>query len=106
MSISLQRGANFGPKEGPEMRPQRAEKVVFWSPKTGSEKLILGPWNFKKQAKNFDFRCLKKRTTLQPNARLAVFGVFQGLQNQVAILLKVCWIKLVHALFVDGGLSG
>ena len=48
MSISLQRGATFGPTEGPEMRPKRAEKVIFWSPKTGSEKLILGPWNFKK----------------------------------------------------------
>ena len=43
MSISLQRGANFGPKEGTEMRPERAEKVVFWSPKTGPEKLIWGP---------------------------------------------------------------
>ena len=53
MNISLQRGANFGPKEGPEMRPERAEKVVFWSPKTGSEKLILGPWNFKKHVKKF-----------------------------------------------------
>ena len=51
MSISLQRGATFGPTEGPEMRPKRAEKVVFWSPKTGSEKLILGPWNFKKHVK-------------------------------------------------------
>ena len=53
MSISLQRGATFGPTEGPEMRPKRAEKVVFWSPKTGSEKLILGPWNFKKLVKKF-----------------------------------------------------
>ena len=42
MSISLQRGPNFGPKEGPEMRPENVEKVVLGSPKTGSEKLILG----------------------------------------------------------------
>ena len=55
MSISLQRGATFGPTEGPEMRPKRAEKVVFWSPKTGSEKLILGPWNFKKHVKKSIF---------------------------------------------------
>ena len=83
MSISLQRGATFGPTEGPEMRPGRAEKVIFWSPKTGSEKLILGPWNFKKHTKHFDFQCLKKRTTLQPNARLAFFGASQGLKNEV-----------------------
>ena len=33
MSISLQRGASLGPKEGPEMRPERAEKVFFGPPK-------------------------------------------------------------------------
>ena len=77
MSISLQRGTTFGPTESPEMRPGRAEKMIFWSPKTGSEKLIFGLWNFKKHVKKIDFRCLKKRTTLQPNARLAVLGAFQ-----------------------------
>ena len=35
MSISLQRGATFGPTEGPEMRPKRPEKVVFGAPKQG-----------------------------------------------------------------------
>ena len=48
MNISLQKGASFGPKEDPEMRPERAEKVLFGSPKTGSEKLILVPGIFKK----------------------------------------------------------
>ena len=33
MSISLQRGTNFGPKEGPEMRPKTTEKAVFEAPK-------------------------------------------------------------------------
>ena len=110
MSISLQRGATFGPTEGPEMRPKRAEKVVFWSPKTGSEKLILGPWNFKKHVKKFDFRCLKKRTTLQPNARLAVFGAFQGPKNEVekrlpnAFEIRVFWghFRLLFFTFFRG----
>ena len=52
MSISLQRRATFGPAEGPEMRPKRAEKVVFKTPKR-SEKPILGPWNFKKHMRKF-----------------------------------------------------
>ena len=58
----------------------------------------------------FDFRCLKKRTTLQPNARLAVFGVFQGPQNEVekrfpnAFEIEVFWthFRLLFFTFFKG----